>query len=490
MNEKHAIIIAVENYQDRKISSVSYAENDANQFASVIEQHGFLKEGISLLISENATKTRIESTFRTILRKLHGDDQLFIFYAGHGFSDANKNYITCHDTIYNDLTSTSVSLQSIFGHVRTSKSQRVLFFLDSCHSGIDIDESMRGMLSEMTDVEFENFCNESKYHVVFASCHNDESSFSSRSLNHGIWTYHLIEALNGSNKRALERKVYLTTSSLQNYLSKEVSLTLKDTFTSRKNQTPRLWGNLSREFIITDFKEIFNQRRAESKTTTQLKKASFLGFKFGFIKSLSGFKKGYRVPEYVSDTTRDFVCNIGDDELTDEANQIFSDLKSNFRYKRREISFNQEDGFASILTPDFSVHISIDIDEDDLGQYIITFDVSEIKNLESLTSKDFADTFDKVFDRTSFYFDSSPNIEEIIDTVEDIDNPEKIKVEYPADASNCTIFLEGFSGYILVEDNGISLIHRRKTTIQNLLEITNKLPNLLVDNRIAGLLPT
>lgn len=490
MNEKYAIIIAVENYQDRKISSVKYAENDANQFASVIEQHGFHKEDITLLISKHATKTRIESTFRTILRKLHEDDQLFIFYAGHGFSDANKNYITCHDTIYTDLTSTSVSLQSIFGHVRTLKSQRVIFFIDSCHSGLDIDENMRGMLSEMTDVEFENFCNESKYHVVFASCHHDESSFSSSSLKHGIWTHHIIEALNGSNKRALERKVYLTTSSLQNYLSKEVPLTLKNTFTSRKNQTPRLWGNLSREFIITDFKEIFNRRRAESKTTTQLKKASFLGFKFGSIKSLSGFKKGYRVPEYVSDTTRNFVRNIGDEKLTDEANQIFSDLKSNFKYKRREISFNQDDGFASILTPDFSVHVSIDLDEEDLGQYIITFDVSEIKNPDSLTSKEFSDTFDNVFDRTSFYFSKSPNIEEIIDTIEDIDNPDKIKVEYPADASNCTIYLEGFSGYILVDNNGISLIHRRKTTVQNLLEITNKLPTLLIDNRITGLLPT
>ena len=490
MEEKHAIIIAVEKYQDRKISSVQYAENDANEFAAVIKQHGFNKENITPLISEHATKTRMQSTFKTIFRKLDKDDQLFIFYAGHGFSDANKNYITCHDTVYTDLTATSISLESIFSHVRRLKSHKVIFFIDSCHSGLDIDESMRGMLSEMTDEEFEYFCNESKYHVVFASCNHDESSFSSGSLKHGIWTYHIIEALNGNNKRALERKVYLTTSSLQNYLSREVPLTLKDTFTSKKNQTPRLWGNLSREFILADFKEIFNRRRAESKTTTQLKKASFLGFKFGSIKSLSGFKKGYRAPQYLNDITRNFVRNIGNEEFTDEANQIYSDLQSNFKYKRREISFSQDDGFASILTPDFSVHISIDIDEEDLGQYKITFDVSEIKNPESLMSKEFADTFDNVFDRTSFNFSKSPDIEEIIDTIEDIGNPDKIKVEYLADASNCKIFIDGFSGYIFVDSNGISLIHRRKTTVQNLLEITNKLPSLLTDNRIMGLLPT
>jgi hypothetical protein len=489
MNEKHAIIIAVENYQDRRISSVTYAENDAKKFASVIEQHGFQKTNTTILINDHATKTRIESIFRTILRKLHENDQLFIFYAGHGFSDSNKNYITCHDTIYTDLTSTSVSLQSIFNHVQKSECQKAIFFIDSCHSGLDIDESMRGMLSEMTDEEFENFCNESKYHVVFASCHNDESSFSSNNLKHGIWTYHIIEAFNGSNRRALERKVYLTTSSLQNYLSSEVPITLKNSFTSRRNQTPRLWGNLSREFIIADFKEIFNRRRIESKTTSQIKKASFLGFKFGSIKSLSGFKKGYRIPEYVSDTTRSFVRGIGDKELTNEANQIFSDLQSNFKYKRREISFNQDDGSASILTPDFSVYISIDLDEEDLEQYIIKLDVSEIKNPDSLASKEFADTFDNVFDRTSFYFTKSPNIEKIIDRIEDINIPDKIKVEYPADASNCTIFLDDFSGYMSVDSNGISLIHRRKTTVKNLLEITNKLPNFLIDNKIVGLLP-
>jgi hypothetical protein len=489
MEEKHAIIVAVEKYQDRKISSVKYAENDANEFASAIEQHGFLKSNIILLINEKATKTRIESTIRTNLKRLGEDDQLFVFYAGHGFSDAGKNYITCNDTVYTDLSSTSISLQSIFLKVRESKSQKIIFFLDSCHSGLEIDESMRGLLSEMTDEEFENFCNESKYHAVFASCEHDEASFSSSSLKHGIWTYHIIEALNGTNKRALERKVYLTTSSLQNYLSKEVPITLKNTFTSRKNQTPKLWGNLSREFILADFKEIFNQRRAKSKTTTQLKKASFLGFKFGSIKSLSGFKKGYRIPEYVSDTTKNFVRNVGSEELAEEANNIFANLQSNFNYKRRDISFSQDSGFATILTPDFTVNISLDLDEDDLGKYIITFDVTEIKNPDSLATKEFADTFDNVFDRTSFYFSKPPNIEEIIDAIEDIDSPDKIKVDYPADTSNCTIYIDGFAGYISVDNNGISLIYRCKTTVNNLLEITNKLPSILVENKISGLLP-
>lgn len=489
MEKKYAIIIAVEEYQDRKISSVKYAENDAHGFSAAIEQHGFLKSNIILLTNEKATKTRIESTIRTTLKLLGKDDQLFVFYAGHGFSDAGKNFITCNDTVYTDLSSTSISLQSIFSEVRKSKSQRVIFFLDSCHSGLEIDESMRGLLSEMTDEEFENFCNESKYHAVFASCEHDESSFSSSMLNHGIWTYHIIEALNGNNKRALERKVYLTTSSLQNFLSKEVPITLQNTFTIRKTQTPRLWGNLSREFIIADFKEIFNQRKAESKTQTQLKKASFLGFKLGSIKSLSGFKKGYRIPEYVSDTTRNFVRNVGSEELTEEANEIFGNLQSNFKYKRREISFSQDSGFTTILTPDFTVNISLDLDEDDLSQYIITFDLTEIKNPDSLTTKAFADTFDNVFDRTSFYFSKPPNIEEIIDAIEDIDNPDKIRVDYHADASACTIYIDGFSGYINVDSSGISLIHRRKTTVGNLLEITNKLPSILVENKISGLLP-
>lgn len=486
--EKYAIIIAVEKYQDRKIPSVLYAENDAKEFASVIEQHGYENQNVTLLINEHATKTRIESTLRILLRRLEKDDKLFIFYAGHGFSDASRNYITCHDTVYIDLSSTSISLQSVFSSVRKSKSHKIIFFLDSCHSGLEVDESMRGLLSEMTDEEFENFCNESEYHAVFASCHHDESSFSSSKLKHGIWTYHIIEALNGINKRALERNRYLTTSSLQNYLSKEVPLSLKSTFTTRKNQTPRLWGNLSREFILADFIEIFEHRRAESSATIQLKKASFLGFKFGSIKSLSGFKRNYRIPEFVNDTTRSFVRDIGGDELTDDANNIFSDLKSNFKYKRREISMDQDHGVASILTPDFTVNISIDLDEEDLGQYQITIDVSEIKNPDSITSEEFAETFDNIFDRTAFYFSESPDIEEIIDIIEDIDDSDIIRVNYPADVSECTIFMRGFSGYIHVENYSISLVHRGKTTVKNLLEITNKLPSLLDGKGIAGLI--
>lgn len=94
MSEKHAIIIAVEDYQDPSIEKVKYAENDARAFATALDQHGFKKINRTCLVSYEATKARLESLLRTRIASLMEDDQLILFYAGHGFADTAKNYIT------------------------------------------------------------------------------------------------------------------------------------------------------------------------------------------------------------------------------------------------------------------------------------------------------------------------------------------------------------------------------------------------------------
>lgn len=261
-NDKYAFLIAVEQYHDAAINAVQYAESDAKEFASALASHGYAKEMQTTLLSSSATKTRIESVFRTTCESLRKRDQLLLFYAGHGFSDAGHNYLTCHDTIIADPSRTSIRLQWFLDTLRKSDCENALLFLDCCHSGLPIDESMRGLLSDMTDAEFKEFCADSEYHLAFAACKTDQKSFSSSALKHGIWSYHLIEAFSGRSKNALDRDKFLTASSLQAHLSSEVPRTLRYTFTGTRTQTPRCWGNLSREFILADFTDIFAERDA------------------------------------------------------------------------------------------------------------------------------------------------------------------------------------------------------------------------------------
>jgi len=255
MSNKYALIIGVEKYQDPLINKVSFAESDANGIADALSIHGY-GDHTELLLSNNATKTIIESRLRRIYSFLSPSDEFILFYAGHGFSENDRNYITCFDTQLGDLTNTSILLQDIFQKIRKTDCQHVVLLLDSCHSGIVIDSSMRGIRTDMSESELRNFFKDAEYQVGFASCKCDEKSYSSGRLGHGIWTYHIIQALEGNAYDALDKGNLLTSSSLQSYLGIEIPRTIRDTFTRPKKQTPLIFGSYTKDFVLADLEPI------------------------------------------------------------------------------------------------------------------------------------------------------------------------------------------------------------------------------------------
>src|SRR5208337_861109 len=110
MGEKFALVIGIETYIDRKIPEVQHAEADAKEIAEVLLLHGFEGINIQILLSLVATKATIESRLRRILSLATVDDQIILFYAGHGFAENDHNYLTCSDTTRGDLVNTSISL--------------------------------------------------------------------------------------------------------------------------------------------------------------------------------------------------------------------------------------------------------------------------------------------------------------------------------------------------------------------------------------------
>jgi uncharacterized caspase-like protein len=153
---------------------------------------------------------------------LTSDDELFLFYAGHGFSKNGHNFITCHDTDRNDLENTSIKLKDLLDTCEKSGCRRIALFLDSCESGITDLPEIRGIYSTMSDQELRQFFEDAEYRVCFASCKTSELSYSASALKHGVWTHNVIKALEGYDPLALEKRRYVTAMSLQNYLKQQI----------------------------------------------------------------------------------------------------------------------------------------------------------------------------------------------------------------------------------------------------------------------------
>lgn len=491
--EKYALLIAVENYQDASIIPVKYAENDATALASALKGVGFPDANIELLLSSSATKTRIESAIRSLCRRLRKNDEFYFFYAGHGFAENNHNFITCNDTLRRDMCPTSIRLQDILVQIRSVGIQKTVLMLDCCQSGVDIDEDMRGLLTDMMqDEEFVSFCAESECHMAFAACRADESSYISNQLNHGIWSYHVIEAFKGNAPLALARGRFLTASSLLDYLSIEVPKTIRRNYNDGRTQTPKLWGDMSREFILADLEAILARKSAQSmQAVGHLERASLWGFVCGSIKSLSGFNKRFhRVPDNVSDATRSFVHKVGSEELEDAKEDLFADLTEQFGYLLDDIELSSDAGDVTIQTPQFKVNITLDINEDDPGKYEISTELTDITDLTVLDTDAFATVFDDKFDRIIFNVSGEIPVAKVIGAIQALKDPSRISVDYPSSAASCTVHGRGLTGDILFSKRSITIKLPRKASTTELLKSSRAALDLLQQRGISGLLPS
>lgn len=443
----YSICIGVEKYQSKKIPSVIYAENDATEFNLILQNLEFDSANQFCLLSQEATKGSLESHFRRISKVLNKEDRLFIYYAGHGFSNNGSNYITCYDTRLDDLSDTSIKLQYII-QLLSEKSDSIALFLDSCHSGLNIGDQIRGIYSDLNESELRTVLSESKYFVGFAACKSDEQSHPISAYKHGAWTYHLIEAFSGMAKDALEKNCFLTANSLQNYLSKAIPLSLKKTYTSLMHQTPWLFGGYSSDFLLADLSEIL-KKRTYSVPQVDSDSLEFRTINSGRIKSLTGFKQSHSVPKDINSYTQNFVEGISTENVKNKLEMLFNLIRDNYGFKRKEISTRHNGNKATIVTSKFEVDIVIEQSEEEPEEYTEFIVLKNISSPDLLFEETFNDTFDSIFDTMIVSFEEAIKIEEIIDSFEDMDNTE-MKIDYPPDLSHCSISINGFDSEIFI----------------------------------------
>ncbi len=433
---KVVICIAVERYTDPRIHSVDHAAADAIEFASALEQHGFEGGDQLILIDGNATKTTIESKVPKWIQGLDAGDLLFLFLAGHGFSQAGGNFIACHDTLHDDLANTSIRVEWLFDQLRSSSCCKVALFLDSCQPGL---LAATGTCADFAGDELDQFFQESEHRLCFAACAPGEESRRHASLGHGIWTYHLIRALTGEATIALEKKTLLTSSSLQKFLEDEVPRSVRRLCTGNQTQTPWFYGSASSDFLIADLGSILPQKTTPvDSMQKQLKYVRLLNDEHLSVRKLSGFKKGHFVPDRISDFTVSFVTEIATKDVEEEIDQVFDDLKKVFKLKRRDITVSMDEGSGSIITPYFDFEVTVSLNPEDPSEAILRRQIGNIRQPDQVFSDAFDTVFEGKFDRLEFGSGQTLNIEKIIDQIEDLDSDD-IEVNYDKDLTYCSI---------------------------------------------------
>lgn len=411
MTGEIALVIAVEEYLDPKsISSVDYAENDANGVASALISLGIQTES---LINGQATRTRIQSKVRKAVMGLKPGDRFYLFYAGHGFCEARRNYITCWDTDVKDRVKTSISLNYIAQRIESAGCNGILF-VDACESGMRLAKGKRPLTSKLSTDEMRKLFETAEHCAVFSACKDDESSNSASALKHGIWTYFLLQALTGSDLAACDTGRLLTSSSLLNFLARKVKAKAKEL---GEQQTPWLAGAMSSTFLVADLNKLYKPVTVHP----NIKGLTFKAEASGYIVSMDGFdkKKGHFEPQNWNWDAHEFIASLHAAENRHTVTAIRTALGQARLYSFNDLKLQTGREGTFLETPDFHYSAYTGQSKNDYTKYVQTSELAEIKDFDILQNQAINDVFEDHFDTLVIDFDQTVNIQKLTGFIEE-----------------------------------------------------------------------
>ncbi|MEM6342960.1 MAG: SUMF1/EgtB/PvdO family nonheme iron enzyme [Bacteroidota bacterium] len=136
MGKNHLFVVGINDYH--KVGKLNNARRDAEALVQLLqERYQFEPERTTTLYDEEASRSAIIGRLRQQLNKLKPEDNLVIFFSGHGHFDTvlEEGYWVPVDADYQAID-TYVSYDFLQKIARAANQARhVLFIVDSCYSG-------------------------------------------------------------------------------------------------------------------------------------------------------------------------------------------------------------------------------------------------------------------------------------------------------------------------------------------------------------------
>jgi len=195
----YILSIGINQYKNEKLS-LSYAQPDAASFSNLVRQKATLFSKVELieLYDKSATRDNILKKFDEVIANAKLEDVFILFYAGHGTMVDEKFYFVPTEAtrLYEkqDLIKNAIEASIIQQKLTAIKALKQLIVMDACQSGSSIETlAVRGAVEEKALAQLSRSAG---IHVL-ASSGSDQFSTEFASLKHGVFTYLILEALQG-----------------------------------------------------------------------------------------------------------------------------------------------------------------------------------------------------------------------------------------------------------------------------------------------------
>ena len=203
-----AVVVGINDYPHTR--RLKWAVNDAKAFyRHLVDVIQIPPENVTLLLNKDASLSHLRSSLGTHLKKMAGkEDMVIIYFAGHGATekdvlspdgDGLEKYLLPYDVDPQDLYASALPMREISHIFYRIQSQRIIFIADSCYSGASGGRtiSLSGIRANISDAFLDRIAG-GKGTVIMTASGANEVSAEDEKLQHGVFTFYLLEGLAGA----------------------------------------------------------------------------------------------------------------------------------------------------------------------------------------------------------------------------------------------------------------------------------------------------
>jgi hypothetical protein len=226
-----AVIIGNRDYKG-EIPKVSYAISDAHAVSQMLQNRLGYRVG-NIIDLRNATLNDMAAVLgneRAPEGKLHDwvrpdQSDVFVFYSGHGVPGLKdkRPYLLPVDGDANRAEITGYPLDVLYKNLAMLPAKSVTVFIDACFSG----DSPKGMIVKAASgISLEaKLPKSAKSMTVITAAQGDQLASWDEKAKHGLFTKHLLEALEGKadSKRYGDEDGKVSLAEVRNYLDQEMT---------------------------------------------------------------------------------------------------------------------------------------------------------------------------------------------------------------------------------------------------------------------------
>jgi len=229
--QKWAVVVGVSEYKNPGIPSLKYADRDAEALANFLrrpEGGGYDDDHMRVLLNKEATLQNVRDALINFLNQAIDMDLVMIYFAGHGAPEPARPqniYLLTYDSDPASLGTSAFpmwDIQTVLARYISAK--RVIVFSDACHSGnISVNFATRGLGTTEQNLVNQYLTDLSKSKegvVVFTASASGEVSQEFPEMAHGVFTYYLLEGLEG--KADYDNDYTVTINELMQYVEEQV----------------------------------------------------------------------------------------------------------------------------------------------------------------------------------------------------------------------------------------------------------------------------